>query len=140
MARSLSAFLAQNVEKIKVVKFVATDRIKEDGKPVEWEIGCITGAQDTALRNQCTRQVQVKKHQYQDKLDINVYMTRLAARCTLFPDLNDKALQDSYGVQDAESLLCTMLSPGELSKYELKVQEVNGFDVPLDDLVEEAKN
>ena len=62
MGRSLSAFLAQNVEKVQAVRYAATERIQEDGKPVEWEIGCITGAQDAALRNQCTKQVLVRKH------------------------------------------------------------------------------
>ena len=35
---------------------------------MEWEIGCITGAQDAALRNQCTKQVLVRKHQYRRPL------------------------------------------------------------------------
>lgn len=140
MAKNMNAFLAQNVEKIKAEKFVATERIKEDGKPVEWEIGCITGAEDSALRASCTNQVQVRKHQYRDVFDANGYVVKLAARCTLYPDLNDQALQDSYGVKDAASLLSTMLTPGELNEYAAKVQAVNGFDVPLDELKDEAKN
>lgn len=140
MARTLSAFLAQNAEKVQVVKYAATDRIKEDGKPVEWEIGCVSGTQDASFRNGCTRQVQVKKHQYRDVFDVNAYLVKLAAASTLYPDLNSSELQKSYGVMDAESLLTAMLTPGELSAYELRVQEANGFDVPLEDQVDEAKN
>ena len=140
MARSLSAFLADNVERVKTVRYIATPRIKEDGRPVEWEIGCITGAQDAALRNECTRQVQVKKHQYRDVFDANAYMVKLAAKSTLYPDLNSAELQASYGAMDAEQLLSAMLTSGELSAYEVKVQEANGFDVLMEDLVDEAKN
>lgn len=140
MARSLSVFLAQNAEKVKIVKYAATSRIKEDGKPVEWEIGCITGAEDAALRAECTQQVQVRKHQYRDVFDANGYIARLAARCTLYPDLSDAELQKSYGVQDPVSLLTTMLTPGEFSEYAAKVQEVNGFDMPMEDKKDEAKN
>ena len=140
MGRSLSAFLAQNVEKVQAVRYAATERIQEDGKPVEWENGCITGAQDAALRNQCTKQVLVRKHQYRETFDANAYLVKLAAASTLFPDLNNGELQKSYGAVDAESLLTAMLTPGELSAYELKVQEANGFDKPMEDTVEEAKN
>ena len=40
----------------------------------------------------------------------------------------------------ADALLKTMLSPGEYADYLSKIQEVNGFDVTLQDEVEEAKN
>ena len=40
----------------------------------------------------------------------------------------------------AESLLKTMLTPGEYVEYIQKVQEVCGFDATLQDEVDEAKN
>ena len=58
----------------------------------------------------------------------------------MFPNLKDKELQDSYGVMGDDKLLKTMLTAGEYANYLEKVQEVNGFDVPMDELVEEAKN
>jgi len=58
----------------------------------------------------------------------------------VFPNLNDSELQDSYKVMSADKLLKVMLKPGEYQDYLKKVQEVNGYDVPLDELVEEAKN
>ena len=54
--------------------------------------------------------------------------------------MNDKELQDSYGVMGADSLLKAMLTAGEYANYLEKVQAVNGFDVPMDELVSEAKN
>ena len=67
-------------------------------------------------------------------------MGLLAATCTVYPDLNNLDLQDSYGVMGAEELLKVMLLPGEYANYLGKVQEICGFDKNMNDLVEEAKN
>jgi hypothetical protein len=71
---------------------------------------------------------------------VNLYLGKLAVACTVYPNLNDKALQDSYKVMGAENLLKTMLTSGEYAEYLQKVQEVCGFDVPLQDEVDDAKN
>ena len=67
-------------------------------------------------------------------------MGKLAARCTVYPNLNDASLQDSYGVMGADALLKKMLTAGEYAEYLMKIQEINGFDVSFEDKVEEAKN
>jgi hypothetical protein len=58
----------------------------------------------------------------------------------VFPNLNDAELQDSYGVKSADELLKKMLLPGEYSEYKAKVMEVNGYDMSMEELVDEAKN
>lgn len=40
----------------------------------------------------------------------------------------------------SDTLLKKMLNPGEYNDYLAKVQEVNGFDIDMNDLAEEAKN
>lgn len=67
-------------------------------------------------------------------------MSAVVTKCVVYPNLNDKELQDSYGVMGAESLVKTMLKPGEYIDLINKVQEVNGYNVTQEDLVEEAKN
>ncbi len=139
---SLTAFLAKNALKTENVKFAASRRfVDEKGKPVEWEIRAMNGAEDEALRKSCTKRVPVpgKKNQYQRETDFDVYLGRLAAACTVFPNLNDKELQDSYQVMGAEALLKTMLTSGEYANYLTKVQEVCGFEA-MQDEVDEAKN
>ena len=139
---NLSAFLSQNAIKVENVKYVASKRFVEEGKPVEWEISCITTTEDEALRKACTKRVPIpgKRNQYTQETDYNLYLGKLAARCTAFPNLDDKELQDSYGVMGSDALLKKMLNPGEYSDYLNKVQEVNGFDVEFSEEVEEAKN
>lgn len=146
---SLSAFLAENALSVENVKFVASKRFLSDElddkgkrKPMEWEIKAITGTEDETLRKSCAKRFPVpgKKNQYQKETDYDMYLGKLAAACTVFPNLNDKELQDSYKVMGAEALLKTMLTPGEYADYLTKVQEVCGFETTLQDEVDEAKN
>lgn len=163
---SLSAFLAQNALQVENIKFVASHRFLSDTpeldeqgnpivvrksadgepvykmKPMEWEIKTINGTEDEALRKSCAKRVPIpgKKNQYQKETDYDMYLGKLAVACTVFPDLNNKELQDSYHVYGAEALLKTMLTPGEYADYVSKVQEVCGFDTTLQEEVDEAKN
>lgn len=140
---NLSAFLAENAVPVENTKFVASKRFRdEDGKPMGWEIGCITSSEDEALRKAATKRIPVpgKRNQFTQDLDVNLYLGRLAAKCTVFPNLDDAELQNSYGAMGADALLKTMLTPGEYADYLLKVQEVNGFDTTFEDEVDEAKN
>lgn len=140
---NLSAFLNQNVVPVESVKCVASKRfVGEDGKPIEWEIKAITSAEDEALRRDCTRRVRVpgNRNIYQSETDYSTYLGKLAARCTVYPNLNDAGLQDSYKVMGADALLKAMLLPGEYADYLAKVQEVNGFEATMEDMVDEAKN
>jgi hypothetical protein len=140
---NLSAFLAQNAAKDEKIKYVASKRfVGQDKKPVEWEIKSVTSAEDETIRKACTKKVPVpgKRGQFTQETDYNQYLGKLAAACTLFPNLNDVELQNSYGVMGADALLKTMLKPGEYADYLAQVQEVNGFDTSMEELVDEAKN
>ena len=140
---NLSAFMAQNAIQPEEIEFVASKRfVDENGKPIPWKIRCITSTEDEALRKSCTKRVPIpgKRNQYTQEVDYNLYLGKLAVACTVFPDLNDAELQDSYGVMGADVLLKTMLTPGEYAAYLVKIQEVNNFDVDMQDLVDEVKN
>ena len=141
MSKSLSAFLSQNAKKPENVKYVASKRFEEDGKPIEWEISPITAAENVKIRKDCMRMVPVagKRGQYTQELDSNGYQLKVAVRCTAFPDLNDTDLQNSYNAMNAEQLLVAMLTPAEFEDYSRKVFEANGFQTD-DEIVEEAKN
>ena len=140
---TLSAFLSENAIPVENIKFAASPRfVDEHKKPVEWEIKTITGTEDEALRKSCARRVPVpgKRNQYQKETDYDLYLGKLAVACTVFPNLNDKGLQDSYKAMGAEALLKAMLTPGEYAAYVEKVQEVCGFSTPIQEEVDEAKN
>lgn len=140
---NLSGFLAQNAIKVENIKYVASKRfLGDDGKPLEWEVKCIPSTEDEALRKACTKRVPIpgKRNQYTSETDYNLYLGKLAATCTVYPNLDDAELQNSYAVMGADSLLKTMLTPGEYADYLTKIQEVNGFEVTFEEAVEEVKN
>ena len=118
MSKNLTAFLAQNAKKIDNVTFTASERFTdpETGGPMPG-----------------------RKGQFTQDFDVNAYLAKVSARCTVFPNLNDAGLQQSYGVMGAEQLITTMLTPAEFEDYSTKVLNVNGFQSG-EEMVDEAKN
>ena len=67
MAKSLSAFLAQNAKKVDNRKIALSPRfVDEKGKAMEWEITCITAAENQKLRKDSLRNIPIpgKRGQY----------------------------------------------------------------------------
>lgn len=139
----LQAFFAQHAKKVQPKKHVVSKRfVDEKGNPIPWEFVPITAATDEKIRKECTNRIEVpgRKGVYMPEIDFDKYLLKVTVASIKYPDLNNAELQDSYGIQGAENLLQTMLLPGELAEAKRVAQEVNGFDVSFDDLVEEAKN
>lgn len=126
----------------EVTKFVASERFKKNGKPVEWEIKPIDSDLDELLRKDCTRKVPIagKRGQYTQELDNDKYIGRMCAACTVYPNLKEAEFQDAFGVKTEDALLKKLLLPGEYTEYKAKVMEVNGYDLSMEELVDEAKN
>lgn len=142
MAKSLSAFLAQNAKKVDNRKISLSPRfVDENGKAMEWEITCITAAENQKLRKDSLRNIPIpgKRGQYTQEMDTAQYQAKLAARCTVFPDFNDAELQESYGVMGAEQLAGAMLTPAEFDDLIIAITELCGFTAE-GELVAEAKN
>ena len=139
---NFAVFMAGNATKDETVKYVASTRFVEKGKPVVWEIKSIDSDLDEALRKECTKKVPVpgKRGQYNQETDTDKYIGKMCAACTVYPNLNDAELQDYYGVKSADALLKKMLKPGEYTEYKAKVMEVIGYVLSLEELVDEAKN
>ena len=139
---NFAAFMAGNANNVENVKFVASKRFVENKKPVEWELKAIGSDLDEAIRKECTKKVPIngKRGQYTQETDTDKYIAKMCVNCIVYPNLNDAELQDSYGVMGAEELLKKMLLPGEYTKRKAKVMEVNGYDMSMEELVDEAKN
>lgn len=135
-------FMAGNAIKDENVKYVASKRFVKNNKPIEWEIQAIDSDKDEAIRKECTKRVPIagKRGQYNQETDTDKYIGKLCVASTVYPNLNDTELQDSYGVKGADALLKKMLKAGEYTEYKAKVMEVNGYDMSMEELVDEAKN
>lgn len=135
----LSAFLRENVEEIKHVKYPASRLYKDEkGKPIEWEIKMLESEEISQIRKVCTNVIGVGKKIVVDNERFN---RMFAAKATVFPNLNDKELQDSYGVFEPDKLIIKLLKiDAEYQAYVQKVLEVSGYNQTDEELVEEAKN
>lgn len=140
----LTGFLQQNVLPSENIKFAPSKRFTDPktGKPLCWEITTITNEESDNLRKNRTKRVPLKgmKGQFTEEFDSAAYIKDIITRCVVFPNLNSAELQDSWGVMGAHALLGKMLLPGEFNELLEKVQEHNGFNIGIDELVEEAKN
>lgn len=115
----------------------------EKGNPLEWEFRHITSKENEELRDSCTIEVQVKgkPNLYRPRLNTSQYMANMIVASTVFPDLYDAELQDSYDVKKPEDLLLALVDdPGEYAALEEWVQKFQGFDKTLEEKVEEVKN
>lgn len=141
---NLTAFLSQNALKQENEQVVVSKRFvdPETKEPVKWEVAAITSDEDDQLRKENTKRMPVpgKKGMMVPETNYTAYLAALAVKCTVFPNLHDADLQNSYGVMSAPELLKKMLLPGEYDEYLATIQKINGFDVGMDELVEEAKN
>lgn len=137
-----SAFMAGNAVKDETVKYVASKRFVVKGKPVAWELRAVDSDLDEAIRKECTKKIPIagKRGQYTQETDTDKYIARMCVACIVYPNLNDAELQDSYGVKSGDALLKKMLLPGEYTELKAKVMEINGYDMSMEELVDEAKN
>ena len=141
---NLTAFFAENVEKAKPIKYVASKRIKDAaGNPIKWVLHPIPAGKDQELQAECQKPTQVKtggRAVNLKLLDTEKYNKKLIVASVAYPDLNNRQLQDSYGVMSAEDLLDVMLYGGEYRSLLLKVNEINDADADEAAEIDLAKN
>lgn len=137
----LNSFLSQNAIKVENEKHIVSDRfVNKEGKPMEWEIKAIDENFNESLRESCKiKERDRKTRTITERMNHEKYLAKLIVECTVYPNLKDAGLQESYGVMGADNLVKKMLTSGEYAQLLEIVQEVNGFDDD-DDLIEEAKN
>lgn len=139
----LSLFLKENKKKKENGFFQATKSLCDaDGKPLMWEIKPLSTRDDQELRDECMVQKLIpgKNGERQLKFDSQKYLVRMMTACIIFPDLDDKKLQDSYGVKSAEDLIVEMIDdPDEFNEFAGFIQEYSGFD-DIVDVEQKAKN
>jgi hypothetical protein len=149
----LSAFYAQNAGQAEPEGFVVSDRfivkdekgkpvLDEKGKPrpIEWQLRTMTESENEEIRQSATKRVQVKKGVTAPETNPAEYIAKLVVASVVHPNLKDAELQKSYGVLGAEKLVRKMLLPGEYSALAEKVQQIQGYDKDMNELVDEVKN
>ena len=119
----LRSFLKENNGFPENRKVQVSPCFTENGVEIPWEIRAVS-------EGEFRRAVEGKKD-------------RWAALCLLsvvFPDLRDRELWESYGVDSGEKVLKEMLYPGEYLRLLEAVKELNGFQRRKKAWKEQAKN
>ena len=139
-----SRFMKANKVAKQNEKYAPTTTLTdENGKPLEWEFRPIPTKENEALRDSCTVEVQVtgKPNMFRPKLNTSQYLMKMIVAATVYPDLYDKELQDSYGVMTPEDLLVAMVdNAGEYQELTVWMQKYQGFTKSFEEKVDEAKN
>lgn len=143
MASEFEAFLKEN-KKTKGNTFYAASKnfVDKNGNPLKWEIRPITTRQNDEITENCMKTVPIpgKPGQFRRQLNEIQYSRKLVVASIVKPDLNNKQLQDSYGVMKPEDLVVEMIdNAGEFNALIQFINEFNGFTTLQED-VDEAKN
>lgn len=115
-------------------KYAATKSLTdENGEPLVWEFRHISSKENALLQEEVMAAENVRGKSTE-------YLHRLIAKATVFPNLYDKELQDSYGARTPEELLYELVDdPGEYAELAVFIQKLQGL-VPIAERVEQAKN
>ncbi len=136
-------FMKGNKKKKENQKYAATKSLTDEkGTPLEWEFKHISAKENEELREECTREVQItgKFGMYRNKVNSADYVRKMITASTVYPDLDNTSLQESYGVMNAEDLLMELVDdPGEYAELAEFVQKMQGFKTLQED-VDTAKN
>ena len=109
--------------------------------PDPFLVRAITEGENKAIRKSCKKVIiDQKTRQRQEYTDQDLYNNKLVIACCVEPNFKDADLQARFGVMGAEALAEKLLSPGQYSNLLIAVQELNGFDEDINNLVDEAKN
>ena len=140
----LSRFLKTNQIRRENTTYPATKSLTDEkGNPLLWTIKPISTKEMNKINESCTVQKQVpgKPNQFRNELDSTKAMVKMIVASVVEPNLNNKELQDSYGVMNPEDLVTEMINnPGEFYNFGAFINKFNGFEEGLTEKVEKAKN
>ncbi len=138
-----SRFMRGNKEILANEKYAPTASLcDEHGKPLVWEFKHLTTFEVNNIRNDCTVQVPIKgkNDAYTTTVDQIKFINRLIVESTVFPDLNNASLQDSYGVTTPESLLLVMIDrPREYNNLAAFITDMQGPAETINEFIDKAK-
>lgn len=136
---SLTGFFKENVvDPYQEVEYVVSDRfIDEDANPIKWKLKPMNP--DVAL-DLIDKSVETDPKTRKADFKTSLYQKNVVINTIIYPNLNDAALQDSYGVMSPGELISRMLNAEEFNGLLSKCMDVNGLSKSFEDKKEEVKN
>lgn len=142
MANNLQDFFKQNVEIITEVEYIASKRFKSaSGDPLVWRIRVLENRELDKIRDRHKKRTYAPgTRQATETFDAIAFQEELCVSTIVYPELDDPALQNSWGVNGELELLKQMLNPGELTDLYSAVSEAQGYDQGFSNKVKAVKN
>lgn len=137
MPMNLQEFLNSNPVDNLTDEVVVSPRFKDDkGNPLPFTIKAMTSQEFEDIRKLSTTIRKNKKVEF----DTQTFNLRIAVSHTVNPDFKNAESLKKLGVHTPEQYVQRVLLAGELATLVQKITELSGFDVEMEELVEEAKN
>jgi len=134
---SLQEFLNSNPVDNLTDDVVVSPRFKgADGTVLTFKIKAMTSAEFNELQKACTTVRKGRKIEF----DSQRFNLRSVINHTVVPDFKDAASIQKLGCRTPEEYVQKVLLAGEVATLANKISALSGFDVEMDELVEEAKN
>lgn len=108
----------------------------ENGTPLKFTIKAMTPVEFEDIRKRATQIKKGKKVEFDNQL----FNLSIAVNHTVNPDFKNAESIKKLGVATPEEYVQRVLLAGELTTLVQKINELSGFDVEMNDLVDEVKN
>lgn len=134
---TLQEFLNANPVEGLTDEVIVSPRFKDaEGNLLKFKIKALSGSEFEDVRK---RSMEIKK---KGKLEFNAqrFNNTVVINNTLEPNFKDAESIKKLGCVEPEAYLNKVLLPGEIATLAEHIQRLSGFDVDMDDLVDEAKN
>lgn len=137
---SLQEFLNANPIDNLTAEVVVSERFKDnDGNILKFKIRAMTNEEFEEIRKAATS-VSFKKGKRAVSFDTKHFNELVVINHTIDPNFKDAESIKKLGCISPEQYLNKVLLAGEIVELSQQIQLLSGFEVELDELVEEAKN
>jgi len=134
---SLQDFLNANPVDNLTDEVVVSPRFRDaEGKPLKFTIRAMTSRDFEDIRKASTVIRKGRKVEF----DAQSFNIKTVINHTAVPDFKDAESIQKLGCRTPEEYVQRVLLAGEITTLASEIQKLSGFDVEMEDLVEEAKN
>nr|DAT28970.1 MAG TPA: tail assembly chaperone protein [Caudoviricetes sp.] len=137
----LKDFLIENADIAeKEVEVIVSSRFKDkDGKILKFKIKPINGEQFGKYQKASTK-IDLTSRKKETSFDSSKYNNIVITNHCVDPDFRDTSLLKSLNVQTPEQAISKVLLAGEIVELANQINTISGFDLDINDEIENAKN
>jgi hypothetical protein len=134
---SLQDFLNDNPVDNLTEEVAVSPRFKDkEGNLMKFTIRAMTSQQFEEIRKSCTEIKKGRKVEF----DAQKFNLKMVINHTVSPDFKQAESIQKLGCHTPEEYVQRVLLAGEIANLASNIQTLSGFDVSMEDMVEEAKN